>query len=61
MTAARLRQIADHLEKNCSTFRHLTQGISSPCADCHKEAEELRDHAVEIGPPKVNESESAAA
>jgi hypothetical protein len=50
MTPTRLRQIAEHLEKNCSSFRYLTQGIALPCAECRKEAEELRELARQIGP-----------
>jgi hypothetical protein len=53
MTAARLREIATRMEQVCVDFRKIMTGINTPCHECWRAAEDLRELANEIGPPKM--------
>lgn len=53
MTATRLRQIADQLEKVCIERRKLLRFECVPCGECREMAWELRQLALEIGPPQT--------
>ena len=48
MTAARLREIASHLESVCIERRKLLEHVSTPCETCKQTADELRELALQM-------------
>lgn len=61
MTPTRLREIAQQLVNNCSAYQEkiMQSGNYAPCKTCAEMAEELRKHAVTLGPHLVGQETAA--